>query len=135
MTRAEAIAIKNGILKLREGAGDALASTAPGIYPTLKGDGSLIRAGERINHGGRLLRATVDLWDSPESDPEVAPNLWEEINYREGYRIIPEVITAASAFALGELGWWEDELYRSMLSANVYTPSAYPSGWKKEEAK
>lgn len=135
MTRDEAIAIKNGILKLREGAGDALASTSPGIYPTLKGDGRLIRAGERINHGGRLLRATADLWDSPENAPEVAHTLWEEINYREGYRIIPEVITASSAFALDELGWWEDELYRSLLSANVYTPSAYPSGWKKEEVK
>lgn len=135
MTRDEAIAIKNGILKLREGAGDKLASTAPGIYPTLKGNGALIKAGTRINHGGRLLRATVDLWDSPENAPEVAHTLWEEINYREGYRIIPEVITASSAFALDELGWWEDELYRSLLSANVYTPSAYPSGWKKEEVK
>lgn len=131
MTRAEANALKKGIIALREGAGDALASTAVSIYPTLKGSGALIKSGTRINHGGRLMRAAVDLWDTSENGPDAAPALWEEINYREGHRIIPATITAGTAFALGELGWWGDKLYESVINANVYTPEQYANGWKE----
>lgn len=48
-----------------------------------------------------------------------------------GYRIIPETITAGLAFAKGEKGWWNDELYESLLAANVWTPAVNPDGWKK----
>lgn len=108
---------------------DAQASEAVEIYPTLKYSGDLVKAGTRINWKGQLKRAAVDLWDRPENDPGNAPSLWEDINYREGYRIIPEVLTAGTAFALGERGWWRDALYESLMDANVYTPDEYPAGW------
>jgi hypothetical protein len=66
--------------------------------------------------------------------PDNAPTLWENIDYRDGYRLIPETITAGTAFALGECGWWEGVLYRSLLDANVWTPSAYPAGWEQVTA-
>lgn len=131
MTKAEANALKKGIIALREGAGDALASTAVSIYPKLRENGALVKAGTRINHGGRLMRAAVDLWDTRENSPDAAPALWEEINYREGHRVIPTTITAGTAFALGELGWWGDKLYESIINANVYTPEQYANGWKE----
>lgn len=117
-------------LKLRTGATDALASTAVSVFPRLKEDGSLISAGTRINWNGVLKRAAADLWDTAENNPDNAPALWEDINYREGYRIIPATITAGLAFALDECGWWGDMLYRSKLAANVYTPEQYPDGWQ-----
>lgn len=113
---------------------DKDASTAPELFPRLKGDGSLIKAGTRINWGGIVKRAAVDLWDTAENTPELAPTLWEDISYRQGYRIIPETITAGLAFAKGEKGWWNGELYESLLGANVRTPAVNPSGWTKTEA-
>lgn len=112
---------------------DKDASTAPELFPQLKGDGSLIKAGTRINCGGIVKRAAVDLWDTAENTPELAPALWEDISYRQGYRIIPETITAGLAFAKGEKGWWGDKLYESLLEANVWTPEINPSGWVKDE--
>lgn len=109
---------------------DAQASEAVEIYPTLKRNGELVKAGTRINWKGQLKRAAVDLWDVAENDPENAPSLWEDIDYIDGYRVIPEVITAGTAFELGERGWWKDELYESLLPANVYTPEQYPAGWR-----
>lgn len=38
---------------------------------------------------------------------------------------------AGRAFAKGEKGWWNDELYESLLAANVWTPAVNPDGWKK----
>lgn len=110
---------------------DASASTAAELFPSLKQDGSLIPVGTRINWHGTIIRAANDLWDRVDSDPDHAPELWEDIQYREGYRIIPDTITAGTAFAKGECGWWGDVLYRSIYDgANVWTPEAYPDGWE-----
>lgn len=109
---------------------DATASTAPELFPRLKRDGSLVKAGTRICWGGTLKRAAVDLWDNAENTPDAAPTLWEDVLYRDGIRIIPETITVGLAFSKGEKGWWGDVLYASTKDVNVYTPEQYPAGWE-----
>ena len=113
------------------GLSDKEASKGVELFPRLKQDSGLIAAGTRINWHGVVKRARVDLWDTAENNPDNAPTLWEDIAYREGWRIIPETITATAAFALDECGWWEDVLYRSLIPANTYTPEQYPRGWEK----
>lgn len=112
---------------------DKTASEGVSLFPRLKGDGSIIKAGTRINWDGVIKRATVDLWDSEANSPKYAPTLWEDISYKDGYRIIPEVITAGAVFAKDECGWWEDDLYRSLIDNNVWNPPQYPQGWEKVE--
>lgn len=109
---------------------DATASRAVEFHPEMKYDGSLIPAKTRINWKGTLKRSTVDIWDTAENNPDNAPTLWEDIAYRDGFRIIPEVITATLAFSEGECGWWGDKLYRSKVNGNVYTPAVYPANWE-----
>lgn len=111
---------------------DKTASEGVELSPSLKQDGNLVKYGTRINWKGTLKRATVDLWDTAENNPDNAPNLWEDVMYKDGIRVIPEVITASAAFAKGEKGWWQDEIYTSLLDANVYTPTQYAAGWTKE---
>lgn len=132
MTRSEAQKLIADIVKLRESATDAQASLSVSVYPTLKQDGSLIKVGTRINHNGTIIRAAVDLYDTETNSPENAPTLWETLNYKDGYRIIPEVITVGTAFSKGELGWWNDELYESLVDSNVYTPDQYAPNWSKQ---
>jgi len=112
---------------------DRAASEGVELFPVLKQDGSLISAGTRINWMGVLKRAANDLWDRAENNPDNAPTLWEDIAYKLGYRIIPEVITSTLAFSKDEIGWWGDKLYRSLLKANTYTPEQYPDGWEEVE--
>ena len=57
-------------------------STAVELFPTLTGGGALVKSGTRINWKGALKRATVDLWDTAENTPEAAPNLWEDVLYK-----------------------------------------------------
>ena len=109
---------------------DKDASESVELFPHLKGDGSLIKAGTRINWNGVLKQAAVDLWDTDDNTPDNAQTLWTDIAYREGIRVIPETITAAQAFALDELGWWDGHIYRSTIAANVYTPDQYATGWE-----
>ena len=132
MTRSEAQKLIADIVKLRESATDAQASLAVSIYPNLKQDGSLIQSGTRINYNSTIIRAAVDLYDTETNSPENAPVLWETLNYKDGYRIIPEVITVGTAFSKGELGWWNDELYESLVDSNVYTPDQSAPYWSKQ---
>lgn len=108
---------------------DKTASEGAELFPSLRQDGGLVKAGTRINWNGTLKQAAVDLWDTEQNNPDNAPTLWQDIAYREGVRIIPAAITAAQAFAKGERGWWGDLLYESLIDANVYTPEQYPAGW------
>ena len=117
----------------RELVDDKTASIAPELFPGLKQDSSLIKVGTRIKWNGTLKRAAVDLWDTMENDPDNAPALWEDIQYRLGYRIIPETITVGLAFSEGECGWWGDVLYKSKVNANVYTPEQYAPNWELVE--
>ena len=109
---------------------DKTASLAPELYDPLQEDGHLVENGTRINWNGTLKRAAVDLWDAKENNPYNAPTLWEDINYRAGHRIIPDVITVGLAFSNGETGWWGNVLMRSKADNNVWTPEQYPDYWE-----
>lgn len=108
---------------------DKTASEAPTLFPRLKQDGSLVKAGTRICHNGEVKKAAVDLWDTADNSPDNAADLWETIDYKDGYRIIPSVITVTGAFAKGERGWWNGVLYESAVENNVYTPEQYAPNW------
>lgn len=116
---------------------DATASRAVEFHPEMRQDKvqtantPLIIAGTRIKWGNGLKKAAVDLWDTEANNPDNAPTLWADLLYKNGYRIIPEVITVTTAFSNGEIGWWEDKLYRSKVNGNVYTPAIYPDNWRE----
>lgn len=131
LTKGQARAFFAALRTLRDGATDAQASTAVDLYPTMKYDMEIIRVGTRINFNGTLYRAAVDLYDSESQNPDNAPNLWERIEYHNGVRIIPETITAGTAFGYKELGYWEKDgcVYRSEMADNVWTPEQYPTAW------
>lgn len=130
MRRKDAIYLRSIMEKASVSLDDKIASTAATLFPRLKADGSLVSAGTRINWNGTIKKAAADLWDTAENSPDNAPSLWQDIEYKEGYRIIPDTLTVTTAFAKDECGWWEDKLYRSLLDANAYTPGVYPQGWE-----
>jgi hypothetical protein len=109
---------------------DKTASTSVELLPKMKYNGELIKSGTRINFNGSLKRAAVDLWDTEANNPDNAPSIWEDIQYKNGYRIIPEIITVGLAFAMDECGWWNGSLYKSKIASNVYTPDQYAAGWE-----
>ena len=133
MNREKAARLHTVIAAGRQLVDDKTASIAPELFPGLKQDGSLIKVSTRIKWNGTLKRAAVDLWDTPENNPDNAPALWEDIQYRLGYRIIPETITVGLAFSEGECGGGGDVLYKSKVNANVYTPEQYASNWELVE--
>lgn len=134
MKRSEALKLRAIVEQAVVSIDDKLASEGACLFPSLKNNNSLISAGTRINWGGLVKKAALDLWDTTENNPDNAPNLWEDIEYRKGIRIIPSVITATNTFAKDEFGWWGDKLYKSIVDANVYTPDQYSANWEEVNA-
>lgn len=131
ISRAKALKIRALAMDSASSMDDVNASTIPEMFPTLKVDGALVKAGTRINWNGQLKKATVDLWDTEENNPDNAPTLWEDLNYYNGYRVIPEVITVTTAFSKGEQGWWKGAAWESLQDANVWNPDQFAAGWQK----
>jgi hypothetical protein len=131
ITKAKALKIRSLAMESAAAMDDVNASTVPEMFPKLKQDGTLVSAGTRINWNGQLKKAAVDLWDTAESNPDNAPTLWEDINYVNGYRVIPDVITVALAFSKDERGVWECVVYESMQDNNVWNPEQFAAGWEK----
>lgn len=134
MTEERASAILAQIQKIRAEADDKIISEMPDLLLTLKNDGSLVKEGTQINWSGNVKKARNDLWDTEQNDPDHAPTLWADLAYRDGIRYIPRTISADLAFSFGELGWWGEELYKSIRpgeKTNVHNPEQYPAGWQK----
>lgn len=133
MKREHAFKLRDMMHKAAVSLSDADASMSAELFHRLKQDGSLVEAGTRINWHGKVLKAGSDLWDWEQNDPDHAPTLWDNIPYRDGIRIIPEFITVTDPFSEGELGWWGDTIYRSLVNNNVYNPVQYPGNWEVVE--
>lgn len=84
-------------------------------------------------HNGKLFRCLQAHTSQADWTPDAVPALWVEIAAAGEYREIKENMLSTEAFALGEIGWYQtkDNLYKSLIAANVYTPDTYPDGWEK----
>lgn len=118
------------IVKAAQSLDDKDASEAVELYDGMQYDGSLIKAGTKINWGGQLKKAAVDLWDTETNTPDASPTLWVDIAYRDGIRIAPETFTSTNAAAMDELMWFGEHIYKSKMAGNVYTPEQAPGVWE-----
>ena len=135
MNLTQAMKLRAAMVTASESLDDKTASTAPEMFGKLKQSGALVKAGTRINWNGVVKKANVDLWDTAENSPDNAPDLWSDLAFHDGYRIIPTAFTAELAFSEGETGWWEQDgcYYTANANGTVWTPAEYPSAWTKKE--
>lgn len=86
-----------------------------------------------VRHNDKLYRCLQGHTSQDNWTPDATPALWVEVVAPNEYREIKDGMLPTEAFALGEIGWYqsEDNLYKSLIDANNYTPETYPAGWEK----
>lgn len=72
----DAVQLRSAIETAAQSLDDNTAAEVVSLFPTLKGDGSLIKAGTRVQWCGKVVRALVDLWDMEIYNPDNAPTIW-----------------------------------------------------------
>lgn len=63
--------------------------------------------------------------------PDITPSLYEPIGLNaEGYPVWSQPSGAHDAYNTGDVVDYNGTLYESLIDGNVYSPDAYPAGWK-----
>ena len=65
--------------------------------------------------------------------PDITPALWK---IKSAPGVIPEWVQPAGAhdaYQIGDQVRFESKIYRSLIDANVWSPTAYPAGWELVE--
>lgn len=105
------------------------------IYPTWSADTEYTE-GDRVRSNDKFWKCLQTHTSQEDWEPEATPAMWVEIAKPGEYREIKEDMLSTEAFAMDEIGWYQtkDNLWKSLIDNNIYTPTAYPDGWEKVEA-
>ena len=97
--------------------------------------GAECAVGSMRRYGEKLYKCLQAHTTQSDWTPDATPALWVEIAAPNEYREIKDNMLPTEAFALGETGWYKekDNLWKSLIDANTYTPESYPAGWEQVE--
>ena len=69
---------------------------------------------------------------SEEWKPDASPSLYKPIGITEdGYPEWVQPLGASDAYNVGDIVSYNGKLYESTIDGNVWSPEAYPTGWKE----
>ena len=95
--------------------------------------GAECAVGSMQRYGEKLYKCLQAHTTQSDWTPDATPALWVEIAAPNEYREIKDNMLPTEAFALGEIGGYQskDNLWKSLIPDNTYTPETYPSGWEQ----
>lgn len=110
---------------------DATALEAMAVF-SLWATGTAYAVDDRIRYGDSLYRCVQAHTSQADWAPDVTPALWVRVSVEEW----PEWVQptgAQDAYSIGDKVTYEGARYVSLIDGNVYSPTAYPAGWQKQE--
>lgn len=124
--------LRKQIEKNAEAMDDGTALNFKELMPMWNGDGVEYRTGIRVRYAGLLYKSLQDHTSQPAWTPTDAPSLWAEVLIPN-----PEVIPdwkqpgANNGYMRGDKVRFEGKIYESLADNNIWSPAAYPAGWKE----
>lgn len=80
----------------------------------------------------QLYQVLQDHTSAAEWTPDTAVSLYKAIGVTEtGYPVWVQPLGATDAYNTGDIVSYNGALYISTIDGNVWTPDAYPAGWKE----
>lgn len=95
-------------------------------------DSAEYKAGDKVRLQNVLYRCLQDHIAQPTWSPIAAPSLWAKVLIPD-----PEVIPeweqpdSTNAYQIGDKVTFEGKTYESVVANNIWSPAAYPAGWKE----
>ncbi len=123
--------LRAALMDFAADAPDEKAYKYPDLFPAWA-SGVAYEVGTRVESVEKLWKCIQAHTSQEDWKPESSPALWVEVAAPGEYREIKTDMLSTEAFALGEIGWYQhkDNLYKSLIDNNVYTPDSYPHGWE-----
>ena len=89
---------------------------------------------ERVRYIGKLYRCEQAHTSQDGWEPDRTPALWTEVAEPGEIPVWRQPTGAQDAYMTGDRVWYPDKhgsVYESLIDNNVYSPEAYPAGWKE----
>ena len=131
MKREHAIKLRQMIVKAAISLNDEDALEAVELFPAWAADTDYT-ADERIRYDGKLYRVVQTHTSQSDWTPDKTPALYTEVALPGEIPVWKQPTGAQDAYNRGDKVHYptaDDEVYESLIDANVYSPEAYPAGW------
>ena len=80
----------------------------------------------------QLYQVLQDHVSAEEWKPDASPSLYKAIGItEEGYPEWVQPLGASDAYNTGDIVSYNGKLYESTIDGNVWSPEAYPDGWRE----
>ena len=132
MKRSELFKIREIIEKASASLEDTDALDAVELFP-LWAVGVAYSVGERIQYDGKLYKVVQAHTSQADWTPPLVPALFTEVAKPGEIPVWKQPTGAQDAYNKGDKVHYptaDDPVYESLIDANVYSPEAYPAGWK-----
>ena len=132
MKRSELFKIREIIEKASASLEDTDALDAVELFP-LWAVGVAYSVGERVQYDGKLYRVVQAHTSQADWTPPLVPALFTEVAKPGEIPVWKQPTGAQDAYNKGDKVHYptaDDPVYESLIDANVYSPEAYPAGWK-----
>ena len=112
---------------------DAQALQVPMLFDDFDGNGVAYEVGKRIMFEGVLYKVIQAHTSQAEWTPIAAPSLFAKVINETIDGSIPEFEQPDSTnpYMKGDRVIFNGKVYESLIDNNVYSPEAYPAGWKE----
>jgi len=90
------------------------------------------KAAQKVRYNGVLYRCLQDHTSQDTWTPTDAPSLWAKV-LNPDPEVIPdwEQPDSTNSYHKGDKVRFEGHIYESLIDNNIWSPSAYPAGWKQ----
>lgn len=133
MKREHAYRLRDLMHKAATSLDDSDALEAVELFPAWKAD-TAYAADERIRYADKLYRCVQAHTSQADWTPDKTPALWTEVAEPGEIPVWKQPTGAQDAYNKGDKVHYptiNDPVYESLIDANVYSPEAYPAGWKQ----
>lgn len=112
---------------------DAQALQVPMLFDEFDGNGVAYEVGKRIMYNGVLYKVIQAHTSQVDWTPIAAPSLFAKVINETVDGSIPEFEQPDSTnpYMKGDRVIFNGKVYESLIDNNVYSPEAYPAGWKE----
>ena len=101
------------------------------LFPTWK-TGTAYNVDFKVRHGGILYACLQAHTSQAGWEPGAAPSLWATVLIPDP-DVIPdwEQPDSTNAYKKGDKVRFDGKIYESLIDNNVWSPAAYPAGWRE----
>lgn len=112
---------------------DAQALQVPMLFDEFDGNGVAYEVGKRVLYNDILYKVIQAHTSQASWTPVAAPNLFAKVINETIDGSIPEFEQPDSTnpYMKGDRVLFNGKVYESLIDNNVYSPEAYPAGWKE----